>query len=434
MLRKYPQFFGMPIEKGKNMIRVTEAKSIIQKRIHLLETETVLLKVAGDRVLGQDISATFPSPRFDNSAMDGFAVRAEDTKGASPSNPITLKMVSVISAGSPSDVAISAGESAQCMTGGKIPEGADAIVMVEDTSGFSDANLVQIFAETRPGKHIRLQGEDIQEGDVLIQKGTTVTPSEISTLANFGFAEIDVSRKPRIAIFGTGDELVEPGNELEPGQIYNSNLYVFAELAERAGAKVIMRNVIKDDKESLRGFLSEALEACDVVISSGGVSMGRYDFVRDVFKELGVEEHFWKVAQKPGKPLFFGTTKSTLIFGLPGNPVSSYIGFMEWVWPVLDCMMRKQEPNYLTGILKEPFPRETVKYRFLFGNAWMENGKLVCKPTTKMGSHMLSSSLETNCILGADSGDVPLKPGDEIRVNILPWKTIYEPHGHQDVE
>jgi molybdopterin molybdotransferase len=182
--------------------------------------------------------------------------------------------------------------------------------------------------------------------------------------------------------------------------------------------------VIKDDKESMRTFLSEALNICDVVISSGGVSMGRYDFVRDVFMELGVQEHFWKVAQKPGKPLFFGTAKSTLIFGLPGNPVSSYIGFMEWVWPVLDVMMGKSEQQGLTGILKEPFPREKAKYRFLFGKAWMENGTLVCKPSAKTGSHMLSSSLEANCILGSAIGESPLQPGEEIRVNILPWKTI----------
>ena len=406
------------------MIAVQEAKSIIQKRIPLLGTETVSLHDAGNRVLAQDIVATFPLPRFDNSAMDGFSLRAADTNGASQSNPVTLKMVSVSSAGTPSEIIVGSGECTQCMTGAKIPDGADTIVMVEDTSGFSDADSVQIFLEAHPGKHIRKQGEEIQEGDVLIPKGTRITPGEIGTLATFGYKKIPVAKKPRIAIFGTGDELIEPGNKLKAGQIYNSNLYIFAELAERAGAEVIMQIVIKDDKESMRTFLSEALNICDVVISSGGVSMGRYDFVRDVFMELGVQEHFWKVAQKPGKPLFFGTAKSTLIFGLPGNPVSSYIGFMVWVWPVLDVMKGKSEQQGLTGILKEPFPREKAKYRFLFGKAWMENGTLVCKPSAKTGSHMLSSSLEANCILGSAIGESPLQPGEEIRVNILPWKTI----------
>jgi len=208
------------------------------------------------------------------------------------------------------------------------------------------------------------------------------------------------------------------------GQIYNSNLYVFAELATRVGAEIIMRDVIKDNKDSLRAFLSHAIETCDIIISSGGVSMGKYDYVREVFMELGVNEHFWKVAQKPGKPLFFGTGYNTLIFGLPGNPVSSYIGFMEWVWPVIHTLTRQPKPEPLTAILKKPFPREDVKYRFLFGKAWMEKGQLVCEPSPKVGSHMLTSSLQTNCILGTAQGDGPLKPGESISIHLLPWKTV----------
>ena len=364
------------------MISLQEAKSIINNNIFELQSERVYLTLAGNRVLGQDIVATFPSPIFDNSAMDGFAVRSRDTKGASPENPVTLTMVSISSAGTPSNVSLNPGECIQCMTGAKIPDGADAIIMVEDSSGFSDSGTVQIMIETFPRKHIRKMGEEIKEGEILIQKGTTATPSEIGTCATFGYGELVVSKKPKIAIFGTGDELIEPGKNLGEGQIYNSNLYVFK------------------------------------------VSMGRYDYVRDVFIELGVVEHFWKVAQKPGKPLFFGTGNSTLIFGLPGNPVSSYIGFMEWVWPVLETMMGKKESKKVTGILKKPFPREKVKYRFLFGDAWIENGQLVCQPSTKVGSHMLSSSLQANCILGTMRGDNPLQPGEQIEVNILPWKII----------
>ena len=406
------------------MISFQEAKSIINNNTFELQSERVHLTLAGNRVLGQDVVASFPSPQFDNSAMDGFAVRSRDTKGASPENPVTLTMASISSAGAPSNVSLNPGECIQCMTGAKIPDGADAIIMVEDSSGFSDSGTVQIMIEAFPGKHIRKMGEEIKEGEILIQKGTTATPSEIGTCATFGYGELVVSKKPKIAIFGTGDELIEPGKNLGEGQIYNSNLYVFKELVDRAGGEVVMQDVIKDDKDSLREFLSRALETCDVIISSGGVSMGRYDYVRDVFIELGVVEHFWKVAQKPGKPLFFGTGNSTLIFGLPGNPVSSYIGFMEWVWPVLETMMGKKESKKVTGILKKPFPREKVKYRFLFGDAWIENGQLVCQPSTKVGSHMLSSSLESNCILGCDPGDGKLQSGEEIHINILPWKTI----------
>ena len=393
-------------------------------RYFQLDQEKVPLSATANRVLAEDVVASMPSPSFDNSAMDGFAVRAEDIGRASKENPITLKVVSISSAGSPSELEIGTGECAQCMTGAAIPNGADAVVMVEDTSGFLDSKSVQIFCEVAVGKHIRTKGEEISEGDLLIAKGTLVTASEIGICATFGYEELSVSQKPKIAIFGTGDELVEPGNDLKAGQIYNSNLYVFADLAEKARAEVVMGDVIKDDKDSLRQFLSKALATCNVVISSGGVSMGRYDYVRDVFMELGVKEHFWKVAQKPGKPLFFGTGNSTLIFGLPGNPVSSYIGFMEWVWPAIETMLGEKENSPLTGILMETFPRETIKHRFLFGQAWLDDGKLVCKPSTKVGSHMLSSSLEANCILSSEPGDGQLQPGDEIRVNVMPWKHI----------
>ena len=406
------------------MIPVQEAKSIIQGELYQLGSEIVQLNDAGNRILAQDIVATFPSPQFDNSAMDGFAVRAADTNGTSKEKPVTLKMVSVISAGSPSDITLKIGECAQCMTGAKIPDGADAVIMVEDTSGFTDDDSVNIYLEAHPEKNIRKMGEEIREGEVLISKGTRITPSEIGTCATFGYGELAVVKKPKIAIFGTGDELIEPGNELKPGEIYNSNLYVFAELAERVGAEVIMRNVIKDDRNALHSFLSEALEKCDIVISSGGVSMGRFDYVRDVFMELGVHEHFWKVAQKPGKPLFFGTGNSTLIFGLPGNPVSSYIGFMEWVWPVLETMMGKTETKKLTGILKKPFPRDKSKHRFLFGKAWLEDGKLVCKPSTKTGSHMITSSLEANCLLESPPGDGLLVEGQSITASLLPWLSL----------
>ena len=264
----------------------------------------------------------------------------------------------------PSDLILNEGECMQCMTGAKIPLGSDAIVMVEHTTGFSDDPNVQIMIEVQPESHIRKRGEEIQKGDKLISKGTHITPSEIGICATFGYGELNVSKKPKIAIFGTGNELVEPGENLKEGEIYNSNLYVFSDLVGKAGGEVLMQDVLKDNKSYLESFLSEALKSCDVVISSGGVSMGRFDYVRDVFIDLGVEEHFWKVAQKPGRPLFFGTGNKTLIIGLPGNPVSSYIGFMIWVWPALENMMSKKGSKPLTGTLTKSFPR-AVSYTHL---------------------------------------------------------------------
>ncbi len=406
------------------MISFQEAKSIITQNLFHLRKEKVSLNESAGRVLRQNIVSSFPSPRFNNSAMDGFAVRAIDTKHASAEKPIELKIVDVSSAGSPSEISIGAGECIQCMTGAEIPNGSDAIIMVEDTSGFSNKDQVKVMISASSGAHIRKKGEEINKGDVLIKKGTRITASELGTCATFGYGDLIVSKKPKVSIFGTGNELVEPGEELGKGQIYNSNLYVFSELVEKAGAEIKMREVIKDDKESLKSFLSQALEESDVIISSGGVSMGRYDYVRDVLIELGVKEHFWKVAQKPGKPLFFGTKENKLIFGLPGNPVSSYIGFMEWVWPVIQYLMVENIEKPLYGKLDELFPREKTKHRFLFGQAEYKNGVLICRPTIRLGSHMLTSALGANCILGSESGDGHLKPGDLIKVNLLPWKTI----------
>ena len=406
------------------MISLKQAKSIISENIFILKDEKVNIKQSVGRILRENIVASFPSPRFDNSAMDGFAVRAGDTKNATADKPTELKIVDISSAGTPSDITIGLGECIQCMTGAEIPKGADSIVMVEDTSGFSNNSHVKVMIPVPHGAHIRKKGEEINIDDLLIKKGTRITANELGTCATFGYGKLSVSKKPKISIFGTGNELVEPGKKLAKGQIYNSNLYVFKDLAEKAGSKIEMSEVIKDDKDSLNSFLSEALEVSDVIISSGGVSMGRYDYVRDVFIDLGVKEHFWKVAQKPGKPLFFGTKENKLIFGLPGNPVSSFIGFMEWVWPVLITMMGEKSEKSIYGILDEPFPRERMKHRFLFGRAKYKNGKLVCRPTNRIGSHMLTSALGANCILGSDPGEGSLNPGDLIKVNLLPWKII----------
>ena len=406
------------------MISVNDAQSIIQKNIFELKSESVYLSSSSGKILSNNIKAKFPSPSFDNSAMDGFAVRSSDTFGATRTSTVSLKNIDESSAGSPSDLILKKGECIQCMTGAKIPKGADAIIMVEDTSGFSNDKNVQIMIEVKRGQHIRKMGEEINEGDILIEKGTIITTSEIGVCASFGYSELAVSKKPKVAIFATGNELIEPGKDLKEGEIYNSNLFLFADLVKKAGSKILMRNVIKDDKSSLKSFLFEALETCDVIISSGGVSMGRYDYVREVFIDLGVKEHFWKVAQKPGKPFFFGTNNQSLIFGLPGNPVSSYIGFMIWVWPVLKQLMGSLKDDPTKGILSEPFPLEKFKQRYLFGQSWIENGELRCKASTKIGSHMLSSALEANCILSATKGEGFLKPGDFIDVTMLPWKTI----------
>ncbi len=406
------------------MISFDKAKSIVNKNITALDTESIDLMESGGRVLAEDIRATFDMPRFNNSAMDGFAVRASDLMGASKNKPIILKLIGGIAAGDSGDLSIGQGECTRCMTGAPLPRGADAIVIVEDTSGFEDKNEVKIFTESFSGKNIRYKGEEISNGDILIKKNQLISASEIGILASFGYAKVLVYRVPKIAIFATGDELLEPGEVLKDGKIYNSNLYIFSELVRQRGFNVVMKEVVNDSPESLRIFLSEALNNCDIIISSGGVSMGKYDYVRDIFMELGVEEHFWKVTQKPGKPLFFGTKSGKMIFGLPGNPVSSFLGFMVWVWPVFDRLMKVQKSQWIKAKLETPFPQEPIKTRFLFGKLFVKKENLMCTPSSKIGSHMLSSSLDANCIIKADPGQGDLQKGKDISVKLLPWKNL----------
>ena len=405
------------------MISVKKAQLIISKNIRPLGFESVLLNNARNRILSQDIIANIPMPQFDNTAMDGFAVRAADTKGANKSSPKTLMMVGVSSAGVSNDIILHPGECVQCMTGGKIPKGADSIVIVENSSGFLDSKTVKIFKEAKIGEHIRKRGEEVQEGDVVISKGTCITPSEIGILATFGCKKISVIIKPKVGIFVTGNELIEPGHKIKLGQIYNSNFYVFSELVEQSGAEIVMSEVIKDDKDSLQKSFSKALQVCDIIISSGGVSMGRFDYVREVYNELGVQEHFWKVAQKPGKPLFFGTMGTSLVFGLPGNPVSSFICYMKYINSVIQNLQKKKMNPQLQGILAKDFPVDSKKHRYLFGKSWIDShGKLLCTPTSKMGSHMLTASLRSNCILESPPGKHELKAGDKITINLLNWR------------
>jgi len=407
------------------MISVKKAQSIIIDNIKSIGFQTVSLENAGNRIHAEDIIATFPMPLFDNSAMDGFAVRAADTKDANKSLPVTLRMTGISSAGTPSDIILQSGECAQCMTGGKIPKGADSIVIVENSSGFSDSTTVEIFKEAKAGDHIRKQGEEIQKGDVVIPKGTCITPSEIGVLATFGYEKLSVMIKPKVAIFVTGNELIEPGKKIKSGQIYNSNLYMLSELVEKSGAEIVIREVIKDDRSSLRILLSDALQNCDVIISSGGVSMGRFDYVREVYKGLGVQEHFWKVAQKPGKPLFFGTLESSLIFGLPGNPISSFICYVEYIHPVIQGFQNKKKNLKHRAILTKNFAVESKKHRYLFGKSWINSsGKLLCLPVSKHGSHMLTASLESNCILESPPGKKELRAGDKITINLLNWRNL----------
>ena len=406
------------------MISVGEAHELIQAALPAPVVESMAFTEVAGQVLAQDIVAPHPQPRFTNSAMDGFAVRAVDVQGASSEGPVALTCVDVVAAGVEAKVTIGPGECAQIMTGAPLPAGADAVVMVEQTSGYDQAS-VEVYHASQAGDNLRRAGEEVKTGQVLITAGVRIGPGELGIIASCGLEQVQVYRGPTVALYGTGDELREPGEDLLPGQIYNSNIPVLTRMVQLAGGEVALSRVIGDSKDALRTFLAEAIETCQMVVSTGGVSMGRFDFVRDVMLELGVEERFWKVAQKPGKPLFFGQSGSVMVFGLPGNPVSALIIFMEYIWPTLEQFQGLRPTGKLTAILAEPFPVDGGKHRFLFGQVWLEEGCLRAAPTRKLGSHMLTSALGANAILDAPPGTGPLRAEDPVSVRLLPWGAIH---------
>ena len=409
------------------MISVGEAHELIQAALPAPAVESMAFTEVAGQVLAQDIVAPHPQPRFTNSAMDGFAVRAVDVQGASSEGPVALTCVDVVAAGVEAKVTIGPGECAQIMTGAPLPAGADAVVMVEQTSGYDQAS-VEVYHASQAGDNLRRAGEEVKTGQVLITAGVRIGPGELGIIASCGLEQVQVYRGPTVALYGTGDELREPGEDLLPGQIYNSNIPVLTRMVQLAGGEVALSRVIGDSKDALRTFLAEAIETCQMVVSTGGVSVGRFDFVRDVMLELGVEERFWKVAQKPGKPLFFGQSGSVMVFGLPGNPVSALIIFMEYIWPTLEQFQGLRPTGKLTAILAEPFPVDGGKHRFLFGQVWLEEGCLRAAPTRKLGSHMLTSALGANAILDAPPGTGPLRAEDPVSVRLLPWGAI---HAHR---
>ena len=287
--------------------------------------ETIAVADAAGRVLREPATSQVDLPPFASSAMDGFAVRADEV-------PAELPVAFRVAAGTPAQAALLVGTAAAIATGGAVPAGADAIVPVEHLVDHGDR--VEIPEDARPGQHIRPRGGDVREGDIVAAPGTLLGPAQIGALAAVGIAEVRCSVRPRVAVLATGSELRAAGDALAPGQIYESNRPMIAAVLRAAGAEVELLPVVEDDEDAHREALERGLEA-DVLVTSGGVSMGPHDLVRKVVAELGVEEVFWGVSVKPGKPLSFGVRGATLVFGLPGNPVSSLVGSLLFVRPAL---------------------------------------------------------------------------------------------------
>lgn len=318
------------------MISVREALDIVLRDLPLLAPEPVALAQACGRVLANDVRSDRDVPPFRNSAMDGYAVRAADTSSADQTK-VRLRVLEVIGAGKVPTQVVTPGTAVQIMTGSVMPEGADAVVKVEDTEAGADEQVI-LQCAVSAGNNVRSPGEDVRAGEIVLRAGRELRPADVGLLASLGCAQVEVRRQPQVAVLATGDELVDIEQALSPGKIVNSNAYMLAAAVREAGGVPRVFGIIPDTPEALQHAFGDAL-ADDLVLSTGGVSMGVFDLVRETLAGLGVEERFWKVAQKPGKPLTFGLRGSTPVFGLPGNPVSSLVCFYIYVRPALRSML-----------------------------------------------------------------------------------------------
>lgn len=391
------------------MIPMNEAVRIVMDSTPRLDVTTRPLMQSLGHTLAEDVTSDINMPPFEKATMDGFAVVGTDVIEASRSNPVALDIVEEIQAGSVPTKTISAGKAARIMTGAPMPKGADTVVMVEETE--SENGRVRILESATPGQNRVPLGEDVREGDVVLKAPSRIRPPEIGILAAVGVTEVPVYRRPVVGVVATGDEIVEPGTTPAPGQIRNSNGYSMATQVERAEGVPKYLGIAGDTVASLERVMREGLETCDVLLLSGGVSAGVYDLVQGVMRDLGVSVLFDRIRMKPGKPLTFGTCGDKLVFGLPGNPVSSLVGLELLVRPALRKMqvMTDCHRPRVSARLEAPFTQTPGREQFVPALSTFEDGAWSTRWVGHHGSADMFSLAEANSlfVVGADVETVP---------------------------
>jgi molybdopterin molybdotransferase len=390
-----------------DLISLEEALACIFEQVRPLDAERVPLPAAAGRVIADDARSLVDLPPFASSAMDGFAVRSSDTPGRLP-------IVARIAAGVPAPRALEAGEAMGIATGGVVPEGADAVIPIEDV--VESDNGVEIEQPVGKGDNVRPRGSDVSAGDVVVAQGSRLGPAQIGALAAAGIVGVSVARRPRVVVLATGTELRRPGEPLGPGEVYEANGVLLGTAFASAGADVETLPTVADDAAAHRRALASGLGA-DVLVTSGGVSVGPHDLVRGLLAELGVEEIFWGVSVKPGKPLAFGVRGSTLVFGLPGNPVSSLVGAEVFVRPALLALQGASVPGpvYSAGSLASAIRRNKQRDEFVRARSVPSATGVVLEPITGQESHMIARAATADALVHAPRGDGDLAAGDMVR-------------------
>ncbi len=417
------------------MISVEEAREQILGRVHVLEPEERPILGALGQVLAEDVRSHLDVPPLDNSAMDGFAVKAGDTSGASLQSPRRLRVIGEVAAGYRSELVVGRGTAMRIMTGAPVPAGADAVVQFENTDEEDRKKRgqplteVSIFEQAAPGLNIRRAGEDISRGQLLLASGTVLRPSEIGVLASLGKATVKVIRRPVVAILATGDELVEVGQPLTPGKIYNSNTYSVAAQVLRYGGIPRILGIARDNLESLMSAIQSGMDV-DLFVTSAGVSMGDYDVVKDALARKG-EIGFWTVRMRPGKPLAFGVlrdgAREVPHLGLPGNPVSSMVTFVQFARPAILKMQgrRSWESPTVQAVSMQQVKNEDGRRFFARAVVTREDGRYRARLTGPQGSGILTSMARANGLLVVPEEVTLVKEGEPVLVEMLDWDEVF---------
>ena len=400
------------------MISVEKALKTILVNFRPLGLEKINILEARKRVISEDVFAPHNIPSADNSAMDGYAVRHTDTKSATQDKPLYLKIIEDIPAGKVALKKIKKGEAARIMTGAVIPEGADSVIRQEDTK--KEGKTVIIYTSAKKGQNIRFAGEDVRKGELVVNKGRSLRPADIGMLAALGKAFISVYQKPRVAIMSTGDELVDIETNPPLGKIINSNSYSLAAQVLECGGIPIILGISKDKKIDLQEKFQTALHA-DVIISSGGVSVGDFDFVKDVMGEIGNAMHFWQVAMRPGKPLAFGAIEGIPLFGLPGNPVSAMVSFEQFVRPSLLKMQghKKIFRQTIKAVSAQEIQKSAGFRHFIRAVVKKERDQYIASVTGDQGSGILKSMVIANALIVMGEDETRIKKGEQVTIQLL---------------
>ena len=401
-------------------ISLSAALNKIEERVvPVLACERLPIRECLDRVNNEAVKSPHNVPPLPNSAMDGFALAIDSLAQGTVTE---LDEVGTAFAGTPFTGTCGSGQCVRIMTGALIPEGADAVIMQEQVE-ITDAGKIRVDADHRVGENIRQAGEDIAKGETVIDAGARLSPADLGVLASLGIGQLQVKRKPVVAFFSTGDELVSIGEPLEPGKIYDSNRYSLHGMLSSMAVDIIDLGVVKDEPKAMREVLEKAALQADLIISTGGVSVGEADFIKPALADLGTTE-FWKIAIKPGRPLTFGQIEASIFMGLPGNPVAVMVTFRQFVVPAIHALAGAipRPPALFRARSLDAMRKKPGRYEFQRGIATLDdNGEWQVAKTGKQGSGILTSMSRANCFIVLPDENTGVEAGDEVKIQFFDW-------------